>query len=135
MIVSEWIPLVRVGPLSFGASVEGFLTAGTLKTVSLPSDKTGWETFAFHGDEFRVHVEDGKIASVACYSECTLGTVNLIGESFSAVAKRLGGEPPESSDLLEVAGGEQKVYEFDSFGAQVWVLNQRVVTIICDNGK
>lgn len=129
----EWKPCESVGPLKFGTHVKPYVDLDILSLIDTPPDKTGWLSYQFNGDDFRVHSEDGKIVSVACYSECFLSGINLIGISLPSFEKLIGAVPSEGPDVFEVSGEIQEVYEFDSYGAQVWVSDGIVVTIFCND--
>ncbi len=130
----DWIPLHRVGLLEFGTSIDRFIENGTATAIDT-DDSTGWLTFAYDDDSIRVHVEDRRIVSVACYEDCLFNETNLIGIDFESIVKLLGYTPDGSPDVIFIDDEPQQVYEFEKLGAQVWVKDGRVTTVFCEDGN
>ena len=67
--------------------------------------------------------------TIACYQECIFNPINLINLNFNK-AKVLLNSSPSEQDTIKLKDGEQKVYEFDDYCLQVWVKNNKIVTVI-----
>ncbi len=70
-----------------------------------------------------------KLYLYACYQECIFNRINLINLNFNK-AKVLLNSSPSEQDTIKLKDGEQKVYEFDDYCLQVWVKNNKIVTVI-----
>jgi len=133
-MIHNWIPLKGVGLLKFGTSIDQFVQDGTAVFIDT-SDSTGWSTYAYDNESLRINVERGKIVSIACYEQCLLNETDLIGLDFELIERILGCATEVNPDVLLINEDPQEVFEFDNVGAQVWVKNGRVVTVICDDGN
>lgn len=128
-----WEPRKCVGPLVFGEPIPGHLLGGVLNEIDLEEAEGGipWQTFSTADDAVDVHVDDDKVITVACYRECRLGDVDLIGLPFDEAVAAIGSGPDAGPEAIEIADGVQHVYEFDSVEAQLWVRDGTVVTVFC----
>lgn len=143
----EWIPKVRVGPLRFNAVVSPYVKNGTL--VPAPFDDEinnlgntpSGDRYTYPNDyETSVYVEDERIESIACNDRCILRGQNLIGLDYERVRELIDSEPAGEPDIQPVIDELLDVYEFEETGAQVWVNEGKVVTIIlyqpsCEDGS
>jgi hypothetical protein len=127
----EWTPLIRVGPLEFGANIGPLVEEGVVIPLEYDDDSTGWETYAYGGDAVCVHVDDGRIVSVACYQQCLLRSRNLIGLDFASAVELIGFSPSCEPDIILIDEEPQQVFEIEEVEAQLWVKDGIVVTVFC----
>ena len=129
----NWIPLRRVGCFEFGSGIADCI--GTHHLVEIPeeyNETVGWKVYRSPGDDnIRIFSENGEVVSVACYDECLYQGVNLIGLSLEEFVQVVGSQPLAQPDTILVDDGPQKVFEFDDVEAQVWVKDEKVVTVFC----
>jgi hypothetical protein len=79
------------------------------------------------------------IHTIRCNSECYWKDYNLIGmnyENFIILAE----QQPNGEDIYYVPissdrGQNQKVYDFDALGLQIWVWRKKIKTILITNYK
>ncbi|MCB2263519.1 MAG: hypothetical protein LGR52_11405 [Candidatus Thiosymbion ectosymbiont of Robbea hypermnestra] len=126
-------PLQGVGPFPFGEAIEPLINKlGLIEVPEENVDATGWITYRMPGQDIRIHSEDGKIISIACYEDCWYKGKNLIGLTLQDIVRLLG--PTTLSDepnVIEIDDDEEVVYEIESIDVQLWVRNGIVVTVIC----
>ncbi len=127
----DWIPLTRVGKFIFNTVVQKYVDQGLLEKMPDDQDATGWQTYGVPGGSLRVHVEDNRIISIACYDECILNGYNLIGMTFDDAKNVLEIQPSEDVDIIDIGDTRQEVFEFDDLEAQLWVEKGKVVTVFC----
>ena len=95
------------------------------------------EDYEFSNFKINVWVKKKKIETIRCDAECYLQGRNLIGmlyEDFLALVK----DEPSKEDICYVPvyrnrGQNQKVYDFDDLGLQVWVWRNKIRTILISN--
>lgn len=143
----EWIPKVRVGPLRFNAPINPYVDNKTLvlnpfdEDINNLGNTPGEDRYTYpNDDETSVYIEDGRIESIACNDRCMLRGQNLIGLDYERVRELIGSKPAGEPDIQPVIDELLDVYEFKEAGAQVWVNEGKVVTIIlyepfCDDGS
>lgn len=75
---------------------------------------------------------DSLIENIKCYKYFIYKSKNLIGMSIEKFIEHTGERYYGEIDTLdfEEDGLPQSVYEFEDIGAQVWVKNGKIVTII-----
>ena len=127
----DWMPLVRVGMFEFGKPVQEYVDRHVLEMLPCEEDGTNWETYIVPGDSLRVHVENSRVISIACYDECILRGINLIGLDFAEAKRHIGSEPSDPVNTIYIDEEPQEVFEFDDVEAQLWVKDGKVVTVFC----
>lgn len=124
-------PQFSVSGILFGDKIEHYSNC----EYESRDDITSWDTYI--APTFRpvtVWVEAGKIAAIHCDVECFWKGVNLIGLGYEAFQQLQPGELAGVDKLYvaldEEEEQEQDVYEYDDIGAQIWVYEGKIVTVI-----
>ena len=124
-------PRKSVDDIHFGLSLQTLVAEGYAEDVDCFDESTKWKTFKKDGDcEF--YVKDGSVVCIACFKNCLINGVPIIGESVGRIVATLG-QPDEIGDPIWVSDDEQQIpYEFFSLGLQFWVESGRVVSVFCN---
>ncbi len=125
-----WEPLKRVGPLYFNSNIENVTNDATLVKTEDPDSNTNWSNYDYGPGIAEVYVDNGLITSVNCFVSCIYAGVELIGKVLGDFEKTLECKPSGPPEFIELPDGPQKVIEYDSVGAQVWVKEGLINTII-----
>ena len=89
-------------------------------------------SLALSDESVRIYSEDGVIAAIACYKECLYQNKNIIGLSLSEVIDLLNRVPDDYS-TEEMSDGEQEIYDFNEYDMQIWINDNKVVTVFCSS--
>lgn len=107
------------------------------KYAFIPKDNEDdiWDTYNLDEPKISIFTDSEKnICSIRCNYKCYYEGQNLTGMAYADFLK-LTNEVPNSEDLIYVIraqkGQNQKVYDFDSLGLQIWVYRNKVVTVFC----
>ena len=123
----ELIPNKSYGTFIIGEDINEYLHLNHIK-----SDLEYHDNYEFLN--FDVWVKNDKIDTICCETECYWQGRNLIGmlyEDFLILAKQL----PDKEEMLYVPvspdrGPNQKVYDFDDLGLQIWVWRNKIKTVL-----
>lgn len=132
MIKLEFKPLISVGLFHFNTSIDLYREVLQKQYTFIPLDKFGTVTYIEKNDEHMITFRDGLLESVFCYDNLYFHQHNLIGlgiNDFIKITDVHYSNKPEKL-LFEDDKTPQYVYEFDSVGAQVWVKNDKIISII-----
>jgi hypothetical protein len=127
-----WEPLQHVGEIKLGARLGS--AESRYELIRVPAeerDSVGWIVYRNPNDTLRVYLENGVVASVACYESFEFAGRNLIGMSVDEALGMLGYAPSTSNDIVDMPDGPQHVYDLDSLEVQLWAKDGRVVTVFC----
>jgi len=129
----DWVPVERIGPFRFENSIEEYLDKYHLVKVPEEFDEdVGWHVYSTDAEgDFRIYVEEGSIVGIACYSDCWLNGVNLIGKTISEVVTLIGFTPCVDKNTIEIDEEQESIFEFEQVDAQVWVRQGKIVAVIC----
>lgn len=133
-IVWIWTPLISIGPFYFGETIFKYKDLYQLELVpdEFVIKGDNWDTYELNGyDDARIHCENNKIISIACYKEFYYNGVNLIGKKLTEVSKLLKLSPDEYGDIIYINESPEIPVEFDSVNLQLWCKNEIVVTAFC----
>lgn len=127
----NWVPRRKIGAFEFGADISVYCDEHSLELVPEEySESVNWEVYRPKAGNFRLYVEEGRIAQMACFESLLLNNVELLGLSIREVQQILGTEPNHDG-TIEVIDEIEQVYEFDEVEAQFWVKDDRVVAVFC----
>jgi len=133
MRIHRIIPNVSVGDVLFSSTEEGVLALGYRHEENSTGLDTGlgWKKYT-KNDGLECYLKDGKVACLACFASCYWGEVDLIGKTPDELISILG-QPDEVGDQLWVDEDRQQTpFEYFSYGLQVWVESDKVVSLFCD---
>ena len=130
----ELIPNVSFGMFVLGDSIDKYLSLS--HTVEHIED----EFFSYDDYEFpelyvSMWVENQKINTIRCETYCFWQNENLIGMTYDRFLLLIGGRQPDGEDVCNVPvskdrGQNQKVYDFDDFGLQIWVWRNKIRVVL-----
>jgi hypothetical protein len=129
-----WNPCVGVGEFVFGANIKPFINKFMLVLEAEEFEsKVDWNSYSIPNKNIRIYAEDERIIAVACYEECWLNGKNLIDLRLEEVIEITGIVEGQirADEEYEINDAIQRVYEIDDWGAQIWIQDGRVVTVIC----
>ena len=128
----SWTPSESVGPFPFGSQLTAVANESAVEEIPEEFDRdVGWRVFRLSGnDDVRIYTENGAIQAVACERVCLHEGVDLIGLSLAEFERHLGAVHQEEAEPIELDSGIMEVYEFDSLGAQAWLEDGLIVTLI-----
>ncbi len=130
-----WNPSKGIGPFQIGVKIKKYIQEFDLELVS-DEMKEGyeWETYSIKNrDDIRVYSEDSKVVSILCDEYCFYEGKNLIGITIEQLVNVLNTEPNEKVDKIDLDDGIHYVYEFDDYGCQVWVKDNKVESFTCND--
>ena len=134
MVKNQLIPLVSLNIFRLNENIETY-TQMKHKYEYEPPNSTGWATYRYPDFDITVYCENNIIECITCYQNCFYNKQNLIGVTIGRCKKILNAEP-DSYDFMQVGYDDEKpqtVYEFDKLGLQIWVANQKVVSVSCSS--
>ena len=130
-------PKKSVNGIVFGKKIDDYTDQFSFDiSRSKPDDIPKWDTFTENVSGIEVYVEDSIIVSIASRKTLYLDNVDLMSVPFSELRDVLKTEHTESDEIyLGEEDNPHNVYEFDSFGMQVWEKNNKIDCIICSDGE
>ncbi|WP_426340225.1 hypothetical protein ACN9MZ_28995 [Pseudoduganella sp. S-14] len=129
--MNEINPRVCVGNIPFNASCQTLIMAGYVEHIEGYDPVTGWRTFK-KNDEMEIYVRDDAVVCIACFRECAINGVSLIGMTPSELIAQVG-DPDEIGEAIWVSDDAQQTpYEYFSLGLQVWIESCRVISVFCN---
>ena len=131
--MAELTPNVSVGGIFFGDSIENY----DKRQFEYESDilSRAYQSYSFADIPVTACVEDGRIESITCETECVWQGTNLINLEYDAFVV-IYPQKPDKIDRLTVMqedgsdGEEQDVYDYDELGLLLWVFENKIVTVI-----
>ena len=127
------IPFVSVGVFKFDTPIKEYLQNSLYSYTQQGVQENGYDYYSIIEPQLSITCENGNITAIMCHKCCYINNRNLIGLSLSQCKKILNAEP-DSYDFIQVGYDDEKpqtVYDFDSLGLQIWVANQKVVSVSC----
>lgn len=125
---------MSVGGVLFGDSIDNYDNRQHEYEDKLLSDV--YHSYAFADVPITAFVDgDGRIESVRCDNECIWQETNLIGLEYDKFVD-IYSEKPDKVDALMVTSAdgqsaqEQDVYDYDELGLQLWILDNKIVTVM-----
>lgn len=125
-----WIPTKSVDKFEYGKDINNYLSALSKYSFREKETESDWDTYEIDDGLIEVYAGNDKIESICCRVSCLLNGFELIGANFSIAKTRELGEP-DRMDQEYLFGSEelQNIYEYDQFGAQVWVSKGEIVAV------
>lgn len=125
----DLIPFKSVGSFILGENINPIKEKNAFDFS--PIDESGLKSFILQDIGISLYVEGELIESIACHKTCNYKGKNLIQMSFDDFKNHVGLFPYGKKDEVYMSDDEvQDVYEFDDIGLQVWVKDNKVVTVI-----
>ncbi len=131
-ITLDLIPLKGVGPFKFGSTINEYSHLNLEEINDEHNEKVNWRVFKLPDIDLRVYFDNNMLTSIACYEACFFKDHNLMGMPFDKFKIFLKKEPDGQSSI-EMSSSVQDIYDFDDMALQVWVENNKVVTIFCSS--
>lgn len=132
-IVWNWTPRVGLGPFKVGENIDKYKSEFGLIFLD-EQDNTNWDSYKLPELDIFIDVENEIIESIHSDKYFCYKGVNLIGLTLEELNQKLPQTRAEIDDCVEFDDGDiQTPYDYDELGLQVWLSNNRVVSIICLN--
>lgn len=132
MIKFDIIPKERVGPFLFGSKIKEYSILPIIRVDEEYDEETGWISYKLKDRDIRIYVENEKIIAVAIYDECFFQGKNLIGIDINKLNKIINVEP-NNYDKMELDTGSKEVFDYDTLGIQVYVVEGMIDSITCSD--
>ncbi|MFC4158960.1 hypothetical protein [Chitinimonas lacunae] len=124
-------PRVSVDDVLFGANFQFLMSAGYVECPDSYDEETKWRIFR-KNDEVDIYIKDDTIICIACFQDCVIDGICLIGMSPADLIAALG-NPDEIGEAVWVSDNEQQIpYEYFSLGLQIWFEADKVVSVFCN---
>lgn len=132
----NFIPFKRIGEFQLGMLMKQHTRISEFN-FEKDKDATSWDIYYNYDLGISIYTESitSKIVSIAAYKECYYNGENIMGlslEKFVSLTKEKYYGEPDCLDFEE-DNIPQYVYEFEDIGLQVWVKNNKIVTVIASN--
>ena len=126
------IPRTSVDNIPFGSDIQTLRAAGYVEDESGFEEITGWRTFK-KDDDLEFYIRDGSVVCAACFKNCCVDGVAMIGQLPTELLYALG-DPDEIGDAIWVTDERQQTpYEYFALGLQFWIESDRVVSVFCND--
>ena len=127
------MPLISLGDIHLGDRISNYLDKYDFKfKLNQAVGDEKYDEYFLKDGNITIYVQDGVVESINCYEECLYKGRNLIGMTIEEFISHTGFEHEEFINELDFEEDNipQYVYDFDKEGLQVWVKNEKIVTII-----
>ncbi|MFB6340996.1 hypothetical protein ACE1ET_04715 [Saccharicrinis sp. FJH62] len=130
-MIVELIPFNRVGLFVFNENIEAYSEFDFSFTKS--DDVTNWDGYELEDEGLDIYTEKNCIVSIACRKELFFKGTNLIGLSFNTFTRKFKLKPSGETDqiYMPVNDDYQEVIEFDEIGIQIWLSENKILTVFC----
>ena len=130
-------PNYSLGEFVFDTSIQRYLNHKKY-TVIINEDSIVGTMYEFIEPKISVFIDNRNlIESVTCDYKCYLYGKNIINLNIDYVIKEIIKTDPDLVETLwtfykdkEV---QERVYDFNCLGAQIWVYRNKIVTVVCSN--
>lgn len=126
------LPHISVADIKFGDKIE--LYANRHHEYSDEINGDVYEAYTFSDVPVTAYVELGLIESIRCTEECIWNGTNIIGLTYEEFKKLYSNDPDaiESLSVMQENGldQEQEAYDYDELGIQLWVYENKIVTVM-----
>ncbi len=128
-MILDLIPFKKVGAFILGGNIDPIIEKYAFDFS--PVDESGLKSYILKDIGISLYVEEELIESIACHKECNYRGKNIIQMSFNDFKDHTGLLPHGEKDEVYMSDDEvQDVFEFDDIGLQVWVKDNKIVTVI-----
>lgn len=132
-MISDWTPSVCVGPFHFGSEFHPSVAPGLVSPVPHWDEGCAWLTYDYDHGQFRVHVADGLVDTVACYRECRLHGVNLIGMHIDRALKMVGSLAIPDLEAVMLGDEPRAIIDLGDVGAHIWTADGMIDAVFCSS--
>ncbi|MFB6319586.1 hypothetical protein [Saccharicrinis sp. FJH54] len=132
-MIIELIPFNRVGLFVFKENIEAYSAFDFSFTEC--DDITSWDVYELEEVGIDIYTEKNCIVSIACRKELFFNGTNLIGLSFSTFTSKFNLKPSGETNriYMPVDDDYQEVVEFDEIGIQIWLKENKILTVFCSD--
>lgn len=129
---------VSLGRFVFGDDISNYLDLPHTVEHVEESGLDPYDSYEFPEQHVDVCVENQKIEFITCDTYCFWRDENLIGMAYDRFLSLLDGQQPDREDVCYVPvsrdrGQNQKVYDFENLGLQIWVWRNKIKTVIASS--
>lgn len=128
----NFIPRKSVGLFILGNNIDRYRLLPFYKTCHR-TKLDSYDSYDFYEDHIIVWVEKDKIQNICCKTACYWKGNNLINMKYDEFVEKYQLIPDDSDNIYLLVNGHgqnQKVYDFDKIGLQIWVWRKKIVTVI-----
>ncbi|MDH6356080.1 hypothetical protein M2132_002443 [Dysgonomonas sp. PH5-45] len=127
------IPNKSLGVFILRDDIENYLYIEHIKE-HIKERTFSYDSYDFYDRKVTVWPTEGKIETIRCNSMCYLNGENLIGMSYERFLILVNQFPDTESEeyvlINSNRGQNQKVYDFDELGLQIWVWRNKIRTVL-----
>ena len=130
------VPHQSVGPFRFGVQIAEYLESWPLVFFGR-GDSSGYDSYLLDSIGVSLYTEEGRLEAVFCEKECVYRGRNVIGMAFQDFETHANVIAVETPGIYEFEADDvnQKVYEYDAIGLQVWTKHGCVVAVIASDSQ
>ncbi|MDD2797224.1 MAG: hypothetical protein PHV20_01385 [Bacteroidales bacterium] len=131
----ELIPNKSLGFFKIGDNIESY--------INLPHDVETRENICFSYKSYNFYTlnviiwtEENIIETISCNFNCYWNNCNIIKMPFEEFCAKYNIRPDKFENIYIIVnerGQNQKVYDFDVLGLQIWVWRKKIVTVLISN--
>lgn len=128
----NFIPKKSVGLFILGSKIDSYRLLPFNK-IQHRTKLDSYDSYDFYEDHIIVWVEKNKIKNICCKTACYWKGNNLINMKYDEFVKKYQLIPDDSDNIYLLVNGHgqnQKVFDFDIIGLQIWVWRKKIVTVI-----
>lgn len=129
-------PNISLGRFELGKNIESY-SIESFTFIAKSHEEDLWDTYELKNPNIEIYTDTYRvICSIRCNYKCIYKGKNLIGMNYQEIVEHLGFSPDDEDTIYVIRkrkGQNQKVFEFDRLGLQVWIYRSRVVTVFCNN--
>jgi hypothetical protein len=129
----NWEPLISIGSIMFGESIEPLIIKFGLEKLEKPFEECNWETYRVFNCNTCLYSENSRVTSAGCFDNLYYKGQNLFGITIEEVRIILGKES-EIGEAMRYYVGEEEIeqtpVEFDELSLQLWFINGIVTSAI-----
>ncbi len=128
------IPNKSLGIFILGDYIEKYLYLSHVQKCE-NEERFSYNSYEFYNGNIEVWLtEDNRVRTIHCDKKCYWKNQNLIGMNYNNFLILTQQEPNEE-DIIYIPvstdrGQNQKVYDFDDLGLQVWVWREKIRTVL-----
>lgn len=130
-MILYFTPFECVGEFRFNTKISCYLNKYEFD-ILLKEKEYQSNHYTLKEQEVTLFVEENIIDSICCNEECLYKGRNLIGMTIEEFVSHTGEKYYGEIDKADFEDDNipQYIYEFDDIGLQVWVKNNKIVTVI-----
>ncbi|WP_417517504.1 hypothetical protein [Minwuia sp.] len=129
-----WQPGIGLGPIKFGMTIErarAFVELEQATKMLRDEEDVSYDNEALGLSVWDDDPDEEGIDTMRVARTLMLRDRNVIGMKLAAFSEMIGLRTPPVSDTVKMPEGDLKqVYDFDALGAEIWVRNGVIVTVM-----